>query len=116
VNRSDVMTLNEVIQIMTSEIVAVLTWALEERLCPVADVLQKVVQIRKELLLYSKEDKRVDNAVIERFADVLESKFACIVQRLAEFELQHICFISKEWGGFSLGLLSRNTNRLPDCA
>lgn len=49
-------------------------WALEEGLCPDADVLQKAVQIRKEPLHYSKEDKSVDNAVIQRFADVLESE------------------------------------------
>lgn len=64
-------------------------WALDERLCPDADVLQKSVQIRKEPLRYSKEDKSVDNAVIQRFADVLEGELANTVQRLAESELQH---------------------------
>lgn len=47
-------------------------WALAERLCPDADILQKAVEIRKEPLSYSKEDKKVDNAVIQRFADVLD--------------------------------------------
>lgn len=49
-------------------------WALDERLCPDANVLQKSVKIRKEPLLYSKEDKSVDNAVIQRFADILEDE------------------------------------------
>jgi predicted nucleotidyltransferase len=49
-------------------------WALEEGLCPDADVLRKAMQIRKEPLRYSKGDKSVDNAVIQRFADVLEDE------------------------------------------
>lgn len=65
-------------------------WALGNGLCPDADVLQKTVQIRKEPFRYSKEDKSVDNAVIERFADVLEGELANTVQRLAESELQHM--------------------------
>ena len=65
-------------------------WALEEGLCPNADILQTAVQIRKEPLDYSKEDKSVDNAVIQRFADVLECELANTVQRLAESELQHM--------------------------
>ena len=65
-------------------------WALDERLCPDADVLQKSVQIRKEPLRYSKEDKSVDNAVIQRFADVLEVELANTVQHLAESELQNM--------------------------
>ncbi len=47
-------------------------WALENGLCPDGGILQKTVQIRKEPLRYSKEDKSVDNAVIQRFADVLD--------------------------------------------
>lgn len=65
-------------------------WALDERLCPDADILRKAVQIRREPLCYSKEDKSVDNAVIQRFADVLEGELANTVQRLAESELQHM--------------------------
>ena len=61
-------------------------WALDERLCPDADILQKSVQIRKEPLRYSKEDKSVDNAVIQRFADVLEGELANTMQLLAESE------------------------------
>jgi len=65
-------------------------WALEEGLCPDADVLQKAVQIRKEPFRYTKEDKNVDNAVIQRFADVLEDELINTVQNLAESELQHM--------------------------
>ncbi|MDO8686531.1 MAG: methyltransferase domain-containing protein [Clostridiales bacterium] len=49
-------------------------WALDEGLCSDADVLQKAVQIRKEPQRFTKEDKSVDNAVIQRFADVLEAE------------------------------------------
>ena len=49
-------------------------WALEAGLCPDADILRKAVQIRKEPLHYTKEDKNVDNAVIQRFAGVLEDQ------------------------------------------
>lgn len=47
-------------------------WALEEKLCPDDDVVMKAVQIRKEPHLFTIEDKKVDNTVIQRFADVLE--------------------------------------------
>lgn len=47
-------------------------WALIEGLCPDADALRKTVEIRKQPLCYAKEEKNVDNAVIQRFADVLE--------------------------------------------
>jgi predicted nucleotidyltransferase len=71
-------------------------WALNEGFCPDADILQKTVQIRKEPLRYTKEDKSVDNAVIQRFADVLENEVANTVQHMAESELQRmvISFIS----------------------
>ena len=49
-------------------------WALQERLCPDADILRKTIQIRKNPLSYSKEDRSVDNTVIQRFADVLEKE------------------------------------------
>ena len=77
----------------TGKIIAKTTageWVLEEGLYADADILQKAVQIRKEPLHYSKEDKSVDNAVIERFADVLEGELANTVQCLAESELQHM--------------------------
>lgn len=65
-------------------------WALEEGLCPDADVLRKAMQIRKEPLQYSKEDKSVDNAVIQQLADVLEKEFENTLQILAESELQRM--------------------------
>lgn len=49
-------------------------WALKEGLCPDADILQKTVEIRKDPLSYTQEDMCVDNAVIQRFADVLEKE------------------------------------------
>jgi hypothetical protein len=51
-------------------------WAEKEGLCPDLEVLRKTVQIRKEPQGFSKEDKAVDNAVIQRFADVLEEELA----------------------------------------
>lgn len=57
---------------------------------PDADILQKAVQIRKGPLHYSKEDKNVDNTVIQRFADVLENELANTVQHMAESELQRM--------------------------
>lgn len=65
-------------------------WVLEERICPDADLLHRTVQIRKEPLRYSKEDKSIDNAVIQRFADVLEGELVNTTQRLAESELQRM--------------------------
>ncbi len=65
-------------------------WALKELLCPDIDILQKAAQIRKESLHYSKEDKSIDNAVIQRFSDVLEGELANTVQLLAESELQRM--------------------------
>lgn len=65
-------------------------WALEEGLCSDADILRKALQIRKEPLNHTKEDKIVDNTVIQRFADVLEDELANNVQQLAESELQQM--------------------------
>lgn len=50
-------------------------WALEQSLCPDKDMLQKALQIRKKPFRYSKEDRSIDNRVIQRFADVLEGYF-----------------------------------------
>jgi hypothetical protein len=47
-------------------------WALENDLCSDRYALQKAVEIRNEPLKFSQEDRRVDNEVICRFADVLE--------------------------------------------
>ncbi|NLO47874.1 MAG: DUF4111 domain-containing protein [Clostridiales bacterium] len=49
-------------------------WASKEGLCPDADLLQKAVQIRKEPQQFSKEDKAINNAVIQQFADVLDKE------------------------------------------
>jgi len=77
----------------TGKIIAKTTvgeWTLEEGLCPDADVLRKVVQIRKEPLRYSKEEKSVVNAVIQRFADVIDEEFTNTIERLARSELQRM--------------------------
>jgi len=49
-------------------------WALENNLCPDMGAMQKAVRIRKEPGKYSKDDKSIDNAVILRFADVLDNE------------------------------------------
>jgi len=49
-------------------------WALENNLCPDMDAMQKAVRIRKEPAKYSRDDRSVDNAVIQRFADVLDNE------------------------------------------
>ncbi len=77
----------------TGKIIAKTTageWALREGLCTDIDILQKAAQIRKKPLHYSKEDKSIDNAVIQRFSDVLEGALASTVQFLAESELQRM--------------------------
>lgn len=50
-------------------------WALKEGLCHDLEIMRKVVQIRKEPQQFTKEDKVIDNAVIQRFADVLDDEF-----------------------------------------
>ena len=47
-------------------------WALQEGLCPDEDAMQKAVEIRKEPLKFEKIEWSVDNATIQRLADVLE--------------------------------------------
>ncbi len=49
-------------------------WALKEVLCLDADILHKAVDIRKEPLNYLNEDMKIDNTVIQRFADVLDKE------------------------------------------
>lgn len=48
--------------------------AAKEGLCPDSGALRKAVQIRNEPQRFTPEDKAVDNAVIQRFADVLEGE------------------------------------------
>ena len=49
-------------------------------------VSHKSVQIRKDPLCYSQEEKSVDNAIIQRFADILEGELANKLQLLADSE------------------------------
>ena len=65
-------------------------WALENEICPDVDTMQKAVAIRKQPHLFSKEDKEIDNTIIQRFADVIEHELAKTLQRLVESELQHM--------------------------
>lgn len=61
-------------------------WAAKEGLCPDSGALQKAVQIRKEPQRFTQEDKSVDNAVIQRFADVLEGELTQTAGYQAEAE------------------------------
>jgi predicted nucleotidyltransferase len=63
-------------------------WALENGLCPDLDAMQKAVQIRKEA--NKKQERSMSNAVIQRFADVIDEEFSNTVQRFAESELQRM--------------------------
>ncbi len=55
-------------------------WALANDLCPDADAMRKAVQIRKEPGKFSQADKSLDNAVIQRFADVIDREFVKTTQ------------------------------------
>ena len=70
----------------TGKIIAKTTageWALQEGLCPNPKMLQMAVRIRKEPLRFSEEDRAMDNAVIGRFADVLDDELAGRILPLA---------------------------------
>ena len=65
-------------------------WALENNLCPDMGAMQKAVRIRKEPAKYSKDDRSVANAVIQRFADVLNNELTNTIRHFAESELQRM--------------------------
>ncbi|MCL2814411.1 MAG: phosphotransferase [Oscillospiraceae bacterium] len=65
-------------------------WALDNGLCPDADAMRKAVQIRKEPAKYSKDEKKTENAVVGRFADVIDAEFTKTTGRFAESELQRM--------------------------
>ena len=66
-------------------------WALENNLCPDADAMQKAVQCRKEPHLM--QEKSIDNAIIQRFADVIDAEFANTAERFAgKAERRHIAY------------------------
>jgi predicted nucleotidyltransferase len=60
-------------------------WALENNLCPDTNAMSKAVEIRKNPQNYSKDEYRVDNAVIQRFADIAD----------AELKKNNLAFIEK---------------------
>jgi hypothetical protein len=49
-------------------------WVLKQNLCPDADALHRAINVRREPTKYTKDDKAVDNTVIQRFANVLEAE------------------------------------------
>jgi predicted nucleotidyltransferase len=57
-------------------------WALKNGLCPDADAMRSACESRE-----NPPQNAVDNAVIQRFADVLDTEFTRTVQLLAESEL-----------------------------
>jgi predicted nucleotidyltransferase len=65
-------------------------WALENGLCPDADAMKKAVEIRKNPAVYTREDKAVDNAVVQRFADVIDAEFSATARFFAESELRRM--------------------------
>ena len=62
-------------------------WALENGLCPDPDAMQKAVQIRTDPTKYSKYDKRIEAAVVGRFAVVIDAEFIKTIERFADAEL-----------------------------
>jgi hypothetical protein len=65
-------------------------WALESGICPDTDALQKAVQIRKNPLSFTKEEKSLECAVVQRFANVLERELVSSVKQFAESELSRM--------------------------
>lgn len=63
-------------------------WALKNNLCPDTDAMRKAIQCRKEVHL--KTERNIDNAIIQRFADVIDTEFANTVERFARSELQRM--------------------------
>ena len=63
-------------------------WALENGLCPDKEAMQKAVRNRKEA--HIGQEKRVDNAVIQRFANVIDEEFTNTIRRFVESELQRM--------------------------
>lgn len=74
-------------------------WALENGICPDADAMEKAVRVRKEPSKYSEEEKSVDNAVIQRFADVIDIEFTNTIKKFAESEL---CRMNIDYQNLSL--------------
>jgi len=66
-------------------------WALENGLCPDSNAMYKTIQIRKEPIKYTKEDREdIDNSVIQKFADVIDAEFVNTAQHFAESELRRM--------------------------
>ena len=75
--------------VRTGKIIAKTTageWAAKEGLCPDSDAMQQAVKIRREPQRYTKEEKTVGNAAIQRFADILEGELAQTARYPAQAE------------------------------
>ncbi|MCL2107302.1 MAG: DUF4111 domain-containing protein [Oscillospiraceae bacterium] len=49
-------------------------WALTENLCPDPEAMRTALRIRKEPLRYSKDERKLDSGIIQRFADLLDDE------------------------------------------
>ncbi|NLM79374.1 MAG: phosphotransferase [Ruminococcaceae bacterium] len=65
-------------------------WALANHLCPDADILQKAVAIRKNPQSFSTEEKAVENAVVQRFVDVIDAELDQTIEKFAKSEMQQM--------------------------
>jgi predicted nucleotidyltransferase len=65
-------------------------WALENGLSPDSDAMKKAVQIRKDPTKYSKDDKKIETAGVERFMDIIDEEFTKTIGRFAETELNRM--------------------------
>ena len=63
-------------------------WALENGLCFDVGAMQEAVLNRKEA--HTSPEKSMDNAVIQRFADVIDEEFTNTIQLFAESELKRM--------------------------
>lgn len=63
-------------------------WALENNLCPDVEAMQQAIQNRNKAR--TSPQSSVSNAVIQKFADIIDSEFANTIQRFAESELRRM--------------------------
>ncbi len=65
-------------------------WALADHLCPDAAIMQKAIAIRKNPQSLSTEEKVVENAVVQRFADVIDAARDRTIDQFAKSEIQQM--------------------------
>lgn len=61
-------------------------WVLSNGIYPEADFIEKAMAIRKEPTKYTREQRTIDNAVIQRFADLIDAEFANTIELFAMCE------------------------------